>query len=225
MIIQPGLALVFDMDGVIVDSNPTHREAWAAYNRRFGIETDEAMQERMYGKRNDEIVRDFFGPGLSAGEVIAHGAAKESLYREMMAPRLTQALVPGVTDVLQDAGEAPVGLATNAEPATVDFLLDGVVLGNTSLRGYFRVVIDGHQVGRPKPDPEIYLLAAALLGVEPRNCVVFEDSYAGVEAALAAGARVVALRTTHKEFHSVDLVIDDFRSPQLRTWLEAQKTR
>src|SRR2546427_6634500 len=139
MIIPAGLALVFDMDGVILDSNPTHREAWAAYNRRFGIETDEAMQERMYGKRNDEIVQDFFGPDLSAEEVMAHGAAKESLYREMMGPRLTQALIPGVTDVLQNAGGAPVGLATNAEPATVDFLLDGVLLGNTRLRNYFRV--------------------------------------------------------------------------------------
>ena len=96
MTIQLGLALIFDMDGVIVDSNPTHREAWAAYNRRFGIETSEAMHQRMYGKRNDEIVRDFFGPGLTPDEVERHGAAKESLFREMMAPRLMAALVPGV---------------------------------------------------------------------------------------------------------------------------------
>src|SRR3989442_13253463 len=109
MIIQPGLALVFDMDGVIVDSNPTHREAWAAYNRRFGIETDESTQQRMYGKRNDEIVRDFFGAGLTAAEVAAHGAAKEKLYREMMAARLADSAVPGVTDLLQNRNGAPAG--------------------------------------------------------------------------------------------------------------------
>src|SRR5260370_32930950 len=77
MTIQPGLALVFDMDGVILDSNPTHREAWRDYNRRFGIETDEAMQQRMYGRRNDETGRAFFGASLPAERVIANGAAKE----------------------------------------------------------------------------------------------------------------------------------------------------
>ena len=80
MIIEPGLALIFDMDGVILDSNPIHREAWRLFNRRFGIETDEAMESRMYGKRNDEIVRDFFGADLDPGLVAAHGAAKESLF-------------------------------------------------------------------------------------------------------------------------------------------------
>ena len=71
--------MILDMDGVIVDSNPIHRDAWSIYNRRFGIETDEAMQQRMYGKRNDEIVRDFLGPHLTSEEVRAHGAAKERL--------------------------------------------------------------------------------------------------------------------------------------------------
>ena len=89
MMMQAGLALIFDMDGVIVDSNPIHREAWRLYNQRFGIEMDEGMQQRMYGRRNDEIVRDVFGPGLDTDTVMAHGAAKESLYREMMASRLT----------------------------------------------------------------------------------------------------------------------------------------
>ena len=78
-------ALIFDMDGVIVDSNPVHREAWAEYNRRQGIETTEAMQRRMYGKRNDKIIRDFFGCAHYE-EVFAHGADKEALYREMLAP-------------------------------------------------------------------------------------------------------------------------------------------
>src|SRR5579862_5062965 len=112
MKIQPGLALIFDMDGVIVDSNPIHRESWRAYNLRFGIETDEAMQQRMYGKRNDEIVRDFFGPGLSAEQVAAHGSSKERLFREMMAPRLQESLVPGFTELLQNRNGAPTGLAT-----------------------------------------------------------------------------------------------------------------
>ena len=223
MTIQAGLALIFDMDGVILDSNPMHREAWAAYNRRFGIETGEAMQQRMYGKRNDEIVRDFFGPELTPAQVAAHGAAKESLFRDMMAPRLGASLVHGVTHFLQNHGRTPIGLATNAEPANVDFVLDGVLIGNVPLRNFFTAVVDGHQVSRPKPDPEVYLRVAALLGVEPRNCVVFEDSHSGIEAARAAGARVVGLRTTHKEFKNIALAVDDFRSLELEKWLEAQK--
>jgi beta-phosphoglucomutase family hydrolase len=223
MTIQPGLALVFDMDGVILDSNPTHREAWRAYNRRFGIETDEAMQQRMYGRRNDEIVRDFFGAGLPAEEVMAHGAAKESLYRQMMAPHLTESLVPGVTRILQNRNGTAAGLATNAERANVDFLLDGVLIGEAPLRSCFAAVVDGQQVARPKPHPDIYLRVAELLGADPRNCIVFEDSHAGVEAARAAGARVVALRTTHKEFKNIDLTVDDFRSPELEKWLQTQK--
>ena len=223
MKITTGIALIFDMDGVIVDSNPLHRESWLLYNRRFGIETDEAMQQRMYGKRNDEIVRDFFGAGLAPEEVIAHGAAKESLYREMMAAHLMESLVPGATDILQNCNRTPVGLATNAERANVDFLLDSVLVGDTPLRGFFRAVVDGQQVSRAKPYPDIYLRVAELLGADPRNCIVFEDSHAGVQAARAAGARVVGLRTTHEEFKNVELTVDDFRSPELEQWLEAQE--
>jgi beta-phosphoglucomutase len=223
MKIRAGLALLFDMDGVILDSNPTHREAWRLYNRGFGIETDEAMQQRMYGKRNDEIVRDFFGAGLAPEQVAAHGAAKESLYRQMMAAHLTQSLVPGVTDLLQNHNGTSAGLATNAERANVDFLLDGVLIADIPLRNYFQAVVDGQQVSRAKPHPEIYLRVAELLGAEPRNCIVFEDSHSGVQAARAAGARVVALRTTHKAFKNVELSVDDFRSPELKQWLEAQE--
>ena len=218
--LAPGMAMVLDMDGVIVNSNPLHEAAWVAYNRRFGMETGRELIARMYGKRNDEIVRDFFGSELDDAQIIAHGAAKERLYREMLAPKLRETLVPGVREFL--AGQAPgtVALATNAEPANVDFILDGC-----ALRAAFRVVIDGSQVKRPKPHPEIYLRAAELLGVPPRNCIVFEDSFSGVAAAQAAGTRVVGLRTTHSALPGAALEIDDFRSPQLEPWLLRQTPR
>ncbi len=221
--ILEGLALIFDMDGVILDSNPVHWDAWRQYTQRFGIELTPAMSERMYGKRNDEIVRDFFGDHLDPETIAAHGAAKEELYREMMAARLNTSLVPGVTNLLQNRVGTATGLATNAEPANVDFVLSQVRAGDIPLRDCFRVVVDGHQVTRPKPDPEVYLLVAERLGVDPRNCVVFEDSHAGLEAARASGARVVALRTTHREFKNIDLAVDNFRDPELLRWLEAQR--
>ncbi|MCL4402777.1 MAG: beta-phosphoglucomutase family hydrolase [Acidobacteria bacterium] len=213
-----GLAMVFDMDGVIIDSNPMHREAWRIYNLRFGVETTEAMHQRMYGKRNDEIVRDFFGAHLSEEEVFAHGAAKERLYREMIASSIEQALVPGIRGFLDQLRGSPLGVATNAEPANVEFILEA-----SGLRRYFRVIVDGHQVRKPKPDPEIYLLASQRLQTSPPNCIVFEDSLLGIEAARAAGMRTVGVKTTHREFSAVDLAIDDFSSAELEPWLRLQK--
>ena len=103
-----GLALIFDMDGVIVDSNPVHREAWAAFNRRYGLETTPAMIERMYGKRNDEIIRDYFGDGLAVQEVAARSRAKEVLYREMAGSQMEQMLVPGLRAFLDRYRDAPL---------------------------------------------------------------------------------------------------------------------
>ncbi len=218
--LQPGLALIFDMDGVIVHSNPLHTEAWRRYNGRFGIDAGETLAERMYGRRNDEIVRDFFGAGLTSAQIAAHGAAKEALYREMMAPVLAENLVPGAAEFLRLHCACPVALATNAEPANVNFILDGA-----GLRGCFRAIVDGHQVTHAKPHPEIYLRAAEMLGMAPADCIVFEDSYSGIAAARAAGARVVGLRTTHTELPGVDLAIDNFHSPALEPWLRAQSGR
>lgn len=210
-------ALILDMDGVIINSNPLHRAAWAEYSRRHGIETTEEMQTRMYGRRNDEIVRDFLGAHLTDAEVFEHGAAKERLYRELMEPRLPEALVPGVREFITRHANLPMALATNAEPANVDFVLDGA-----RLRNFFAAIVDGHQVGRPKPHPEIYLRAADLLGVAPEFCVVFEDSTTGVEAGLAAGMRVVGVSTTHEALSGVSLQVDDFRDPALESWLLAR---
>src|SRR5581483_834041 len=179
-----GLGLIFDMDGVIVDSNPLHRAAWAAYNLRHGLQTTEEMLEGMYGRRNDQIVRDFFGDHLPDEEVFAHGAAKEVLYRELAGERIDQMLVPGIREFLDFYRDAPLAVASNAEPENVNFVLD-----RAGLRKYFRVVIDGSQVTHPKPDPEIYQKAAKKLNLPAKNCIVIEDSFAGVAAARAAQMR------------------------------------
>jgi beta-phosphoglucomutase len=210
--------LIFDMDGVLVDSNPMHREAWVAYNRTFGLETTDAMHQRMYGKRNDRIIRDFFGDSLSPEEVAARGAAKEELYREMIGNRIEEMLVPGLRDFLDRYPEVPKAVASNAEPANVNFLLD-----HANLRRYFQVVVDGHQVANPKPHPEIYLRAAGLLGASPAQCIVLEDSYSGVEAARAAGMRVIGVRTTYDNLPGTELTVDNFESGVLTEWLTAQR--
>ena len=208
------LALIFDMDGVIVNSNPIHRQAWELYNRRFGIETTEEMHQGMYGKRNDQIVRDYLGAHLSDAEVFEHGAAKERLYRELAGPHLASSLVPGVREFLERHRDLPMAVASNAEAENVKFVLQSAGLG-----AFFRAVVDGHQVSRPKPAPEVFLKAAELLGVRPSDCIVFEDSYSGVEAALAAGMRVAGLRTTHHHLPGTAIAVDDFLAPELEAWL------
>ena len=202
------------MDGVIVDSNPVHREAWAAFNRKYGIETTDEMHQRMYGRRNDQIVRDFFGDRLSPAEVHARGAEKEALYREMMSEHLQDALVPGVLQFLEEYPEIPKALVTNAETENVDFLLD-----RAGLRKYFQTVVDGRQVVNPKPHPEIYLRASALLDLPPEKCIVFEDSFTGVAAGLAAGMKVVGLYTTHGDLPGTSIAVHNFLSGELRRWL------
>jgi beta-phosphoglucomutase len=207
-------ALIFDMDGVIVDSNPWHRTAWQEYNRSLGVEMTEAMQQKMYGKRNDELIREFFGHGLGDSEVFAHGAAKEALYREMIKPHINDVLVPGIREFLARHRDLALAVATNAEPPNVDFVLD-----ETRLRPFFRVIVNGHQVANPKPHPEIYLRVADELGVNPADCVVFEDSYTGIEAGLAAGMRVVGISTTHDDLAGIALAVPDFNDPALEAWL------
>lgn len=213
------MAYILDMDGVLIDSNPLHARAWKEYLSEFRISTDNTW-ERMHGKRNDQIVRDIFGAGISEDEVFRHGAAKEAIYREMMRPQLKRHLVPGVEEFLHGQEGRAMAVASNAEPANVDFVLD-----EGGLRKYFRVAVDGHQVSNPKPHPEIYRKAAHLLGVDPASCVVFEDSGTGIEAARAAGTRVVGVETTDAILPPCDFYIRDFRDTgTLSAWLSRLDT-
>ncbi len=213
-----GLGIVFDLDGVIVDSNPVHTVSWREYLRRQGMEPPEGFEQRMYGRHNDDIVRDLFGPGIDADETARHGAQKEALYREMMRPVLREHLVPGVVSFLERHKNVPMAIATNGERANADLVLEG-----GAVRQYFRAVVDGGMVSRPKPDPEIYLRTARLLGLPPADCIVFEDSLAGAEAARAAGTRVVGLSTTHTSIPCARLTIQDFLDAELEPWLSSQK--
>jgi len=217
--IAGGLALIFDLDGVIVDSMPLHTVAWRAYLESLGISNND-IENQMHGRRNDEIVNALIGADLPPDQIFRHGAEKERLFREMLLPRLEQHIVPGVREFLEATNGTPRAVASNAEPANIDLVLDGA-----GLRPYFPVVVDGHQVSRPKPWPDMYLRAAELLRTPPRNCVIFEDSAPGIAAARAAGARVAGIGTHTMDLADVDLLVRDFRDPGLSQWLEQQQPR
>jgi beta-phosphoglucomutase len=136
-----------------------------------------------------------------------------------MGANLANAMVPGVAEFLLRAQPAPVALATNAEPANVNFVLDGL-----NLRPYFRAIVDGSQVRNAKPAPDVYLAAAERLEIAPRNCIVFEDSPVGIASARAAGMRVVGILTHADTLDQVDFEVPDFLGPELEAWLASQRS-
>lgn len=209
------------MDGVVIESTAMHTAAWRRYLETQGL-AREGLTETMLGKRNDDIVAALFGGGLSAEAVGEHGAAKERIYRELMAPVFAEHVVAGAAGFIAAAHRAgiPCALATNAEPLNVEF-----VLGRSGLKECFQAIVDGHQVARPKPDPEIVFTAAARIGLAAENCIVFEDSPGGMRAARAAGTRLVALLTTLAAAPGADLAIADFNDPRLRPWLSTLSPR
>ncbi len=208
------LAFIFDLDGVLVHSMPLHTLAWKMYLEAHGIDGGD-VEAFMHGKRNPELVKGWFGHQVTGDEALEHGAAKERLFRELLLKEdVDQYRVPGVAEFLERHKDVPMAIGSNAEVANIDFVLD-----RYALRSYFDVIVNGYQVTRPKPYPDIYIEAARQLEYKPEQCIVFEDSPPGVEAGLAAGMRVVGVETTPTKFHGVDLKIENFRDPSLEPWL------
>ncbi len=219
-----GLALIFDMDGVIVDSMPVHIEVWREYLTSLGT-NPAGIENHIHGLKNDEIVLHFLGNSAdgkgvpkTANRQPDHGAAKERLYRAAMQDNLADHLVPGITSFLERMGSAPLALASNAERANIDFVLD-----RAGLRRYFRVIADASEVTRPKPAPDLFLLAAQRLGIAPRDCIVFEDSPTGVTAARAAGMRVAGILTHPGKLDGVDFAAPHFLDRSLNAWVTSQR--
>jgi beta-phosphoglucomutase family hydrolase len=203
-------AVIFDMDGVIVDTNPHHRLAWRQYYQRYGKTlSDEDFLRHVSGKHNTDIIAHLFaGQTLTADEVLQLGNEKEALFRELYRPHLVP--VAGLTAFLKALKTAGIltAVATSAPVENLDFVIDAL-----KLRPYFDALLNESMVSRPKPDPEIYQQAMAKLGVEPGESVVFEDSMTGIQAARASGATVVGVATTQTPDELrpwVDEVIRDF---------------
>ncbi len=185
-------AFIFDMDGTLVDNMSLHAEVWAEYLADLGIDLDEAQfHVQAGGKTNPDILRLFVDPTMGDQEAAARGEAKEALYRERARGHVRP--VAGLAVFLAQAATMGVRLAvaTSASRANVDF-----ILGELGLVDTFAAIVIGTDVARGKPFPDLFLAAAARLGVSPSACVAFEDSLAGLEAAHRARMRAVALATT-----------------------------
>jgi beta-phosphoglucomutase family hydrolase len=187
------LAFLFDLDGVVVDSNDLHVESWKEVARRRGFPIDDPEHIGKCGLRTLAVVRDLLRWPVDAPEAARIGLQKEEIYREWIRERGIRP-IPGVREFLSEARRLliPCAIGSSAPRANVD-----LCLASLGLDGLFQATVSGEDVARGKPAPDIFLLAARRLGADPAHCVVFEDAPAGIDAARAAGMRAIALLTSH----------------------------
>lgn len=186
-------AVIFDMDGVLVASGSAHDASWRAVARRHGIQISAADFKAAFGRTSRDIVRLWWGEGLSDEQVRAIDDEKELIYRELITGMVP--LTIGLRETLARLGEAgiPLAVATSGPRENAE-----LVLRESRLASAFRVVVTGADVSRGKPAPDCFLLAAERLRAAPADCVVVEDAPVGIEAALAAGMRVIGFTGTHE---------------------------
>ena len=211
--------LLFDMDGVLIDNSAAYAQAWRTFlAEQSGLAQPEYAAAQTFGRRNEELFPEVFGRAMTAAEIARHAQRLESLYLRDYLPRMRE--TPGLSAFIAEARSRGhrLALATSAPRRNV-----GIVTGKLGLDGVFEVILSEADVRRGKPNPEIYLQAAARLGRPAAECVVFEDSFPGIAAGLAAGARCVALATSYRAEEvaaaGAQLVIPNFADPALPHWL------
>jgi len=201
-------AIIFDMDGVIVNNITYHIKALKIFLKQFGKEvTNEEFQNHYNGRTIQEVILEL-KPEADHEEVMRLSEEKEKIYRDLYKADL--APTPGLIEFLSSAKKAglKMAVATSAITANADFTLDGL-----AIRDFFDAVIDSTMVKKGKPDPQIYLKAANELNISPENCVVMEDALAGIQSAKSAGIEVIGLYTSLKKQELPDgllLKIQDF---------------
>jgi beta-phosphoglucomutase len=187
------MVFIFDMDGVIVDNHHWHFEAWFEFGKRHGLNISKEEFTRYFGSTNHLVLKSLFGDTISDQEIVTMGNEKEAIYRELYQPFIKP--VDGLPLFLKIASDRgiPLALATSAPYENIKFTLEA-----TGLERYFNIITDSSMVSQGKPDPQVYQVTAAKLGVQPSECIVFEDSVPGILSAKSAGMRVIGVATTHK---------------------------
>ena len=196
------------MDGVIVDSNPTHKIALKQFCKEHGYDlSDSDLREKIYGRTNRDWLLNLFG-NLDDETIRKYADEKEALFRSLYNDIKPVAGLIAFLNKL-DTLNISRAIATSAPRANVDFTLQ-----KTNTGKYFNTILDDSFVTEGKPNPQIYLKSAQALGFDPSNCIVLEDSLSGVKAGKRAGCKVIGITTTHtrEELNETDFVIDDFES-------------
>jgi len=201
-------AVIFDLDGTLIDNNSYHRQTWEKYLEKIGKQiSEEEFNAHMNGRTNADAVKYIFGKETSEEEATKYTLEKEALYREIYQPFIKP--VPGLIDFLETlkSKNIPMAIATSGIQPNIDFMFE-----NIPIEKYFTAVVNSSHIKKGKPDPEIYLKVASLLNVPPKNCLVFEDAVVGIKSAKAAGMKVIAVATTQpkEELSEADMIVDDY---------------
>lgn len=201
-------AAIFDMDGTMINNMPYHQKAWLAFLNRHKVTITEAeFTQQFSGKKNSHILKTIFEHKLSEEDLQKYTEEKETLYRSFYESEIKE--VDGLTDIIEALLQngLRLAIATTAPKRNRDFGLKALGLENT-----FETILGDEHVTRGKPHPEIYLSAAKQLDIAPKECIVFEDTPAGVIAGKDAGMTVVGILTSHtaEELKSADFIVDDF---------------
>ncbi len=183
--------IIFDLDGVIVTTDNYHYLAWKRIADDEGIYFDREINERLRGvsrMASLDILLEKADRTYSDEEKKRLAETKNNFYRESLKDLTPDAIFPGVMEILDELKRRGIKIAIASASRNTPAILDYIGLAD-----YFDAVADGNAVTRSKPDPEVFLVAAQRLGLEPKYCIVVEDAVAGVEAGLAGGMRVVAV--------------------------------
>jgi beta-phosphoglucomutase len=186
-------ALIFDLDGVIVDTAIYHYKAWKRLANHLGFDFTEEENEKLKGVsrvRSLELILEWGGITKSAEEQKQLADLKNSWYVDMIQKMKPNEILPGAKEFLESARAAGFKTALGSASKNSEIILQKV--GLTHL---FDVIIDGNKVTASKPDPQVFLKGAEALDIAPENCLVFEDALAGVQAALAGGMKVIGIGT------------------------------
>ena len=195
-------AVLWDMDGTLVDSAEYHWQAWRDAMSREGLPVTHEQFRATFGQRNDSILRQWLGEKVASELIQSIGNAKETLYRQLVRERGIAPL-PGALEWVkllhrQGWGQA---IASAAPHANVETILDVLQASEC-----FEAIVSAEDVHRGKPDPEVFLIAATKLGVAPEHCIVVEDALHGVEAARAAGMKSIGVSQNGKHLPA-DIVV------------------
>jgi beta-phosphoglucomutase family hydrolase len=217
-------ALIFDLNGTMIDDMAYHIRAWHRILNKLGADISvERVKQECYGK-NHELLERIFPGRFSEAEKNEMSLEKEKEYQQVFRPELK--LIEGLHNFLLHSHDAgiKIGIGSAAIAYNVDFVLDG-----TQIRHYMDAVLTADHVDESKPHPETYLKCAEALAVDPADCLVFEDAPKGVESALNAGMDCVVITTLHKpeEFSTYKNVIgfiSNFDDPFLRKLIKWKQT-
>ena len=211
-------AVIFDMDGVICHTNPFHSLAFKTFFAKRNLyPTEEEFSLHMYGKSNSYILKHFLGREIVGQEFIDLEFEKESLFREIYADHVKP--IERYLEFLNELKSLGIktGVATSAPRANLD-----LIMGKLGFESNMESIMASENVSQHKPNPEVYLKSAENLGVNPENCIVFEDSFSGVSAGINAGMKVVGVLSSHTvaELPPCELYINNYTEVDLNTFKE-----